>query len=141
MCIFSTTTNPSVMRKISMLLLTLVITLWAYAQDAAPADFFAGRWEITIAGTPQGDAKLMADLNRVEGQLSGSLSATDGTNELKIPINALVERAEMIEIFFIIEGYDVSLDLTKVDNDNLKGSLVGMFDATARRVPQSSGEE
>ncbi len=129
------------MQKITLILISLFMTLCVYAQDAAPSDFFAGKWEISIFGTPQGDAKLMADLSRVDGKLTGALTASDGVNELKIPITSAVERAEMIELFFVIEGYDVSVDLTKVDDDNLKGSLVGMFDAAAKRVTEASNQE
>ncbi len=129
------------MRKINLLLFSLLMSLCVYAQDAAPADFFAGRWEVSFFGTPQGDAVMMAKLNRVEGNLTGNLTASDGVNEYKIPINAVVEKAEMIELFFVIEGYDVSVDLTKVDINNLKGSLAGMFDAAAKRVTEPAGQE
>ena len=41
-----------------------------------------------------------------------------------------------IVLYFSAQGYDLTLDLTKVDNDNLKGSLMNMFEAKAIRVKE-----
>ncbi|MDZ7876173.1 MAG: hypothetical protein U5L45_00805 [Saprospiraceae bacterium] len=44
------------------------------------------------------------------------------------------EEAGKITLYFSASGYDLNLPLEKVDNDNLKGKLVDMFEATAVRV-------
>lgn len=104
------------------------------AQTTAPADFFAGKWEITVLGTPNGDAKLVADLARTDGKLTGQITnATDPSAE-KIAITSIEEATDKITIGFSAQGYDVTLDLSKVDDDNLKGNMMSMFDATAKRV-------
>lgn len=85
-------------------------------------------------GTPNGDAKLVADLARTDGKLAGQITnATDPSAE-KITITSVDEAADKLTIGFSAQGYDVTLDLSKVDDDNLKGSMMGMFDATAKRV-------
>lgn len=96
-------------------------------------DFFAGKWEITFLGTPNGDGKLLTDLIRQEGKLTGELKDPSGQID-PIKITRIDEIENGIEIFFTAQGYDVSVILNKVDNDNLKGSLINMFDAKAARI-------
>lgn len=104
------------------------------AQTDKPAtDFYAGKWEIMVMGTPNGDAKFAADLVRKEGKLTGELKVV--STEKMDPIPATVEEAEgKITIFFSTQGYDVNIALSKVDDNNLKGTLMDMFEAKAVRV-------
>lgn len=105
-----------------------------FAQTDKPAtDFYAGKWEIMVMGTPNGDAKFAADLVRKEGKLTGELKVV--STEKMDPIPATVEEAEgKITIFFSTQGYDVNIALSKVDDNNLKGTLMDMFEAKAVRV-------
>lgn len=125
------------MRRISsifMILCLLGAVVTSIAQTAAPADFFAGKWEITVFGTPQGDAKLVADLTRTDGKLTGQITNATDPNAEKIAITSVDEAADKITLGFSASGYDVTLDLSKVDDDNLKGNMMSMFDASAKRV-------
>jgi hypothetical protein len=112
-------------------------TLMGYKTTAVrvkETDFFAGKWTITIVGTPQGDPKMVATLTRKDGKLTGEMAdASDATKE-KIPITKIEEEANRITISFSASGYDLNLPLEKVDNDNLKGKLMNMFDSTAVRI-------
>jgi len=124
------------MRRISSMLMILCLlgAVCTSIAQTAPADFFAGKWEITVFGTPNGDAKLVADLARTDGKLTGQITnATDPSAE-KIAITSVDEAADKITIGFSAQGYDVTVDLSKVDDDNLKGSMMSMFDATAKRM-------
>ncbi|MGV3602499.1 hypothetical protein [Dyadobacter fermentans] len=125
------------MRRIGsmiMLFLMLGVVCTSIAQTAAPADFFAGKWEITVVGTPNGDAKLLADLTRTDGKLTGQITNATDPSADKIAITGIDEAADKIIIGFTAQGYDVTLDLSKVDDDNLKGNMMNMFDASAKRV-------
>lgn len=93
-------------------------------------DFFAGNWELLFIGTPNGDAKLKAELSREDGILAGMILA----DAEPIEISEISEEEDKITLYFHIQGYDVNVTLTKVDDDSLKGSLMGMFDATAKRI-------
>ncbi|MVM30942.1 hypothetical protein GO755_12945 [Spirosoma sp. HMF4905] len=96
-------------------------------------DFYAGKWEIVIAGTPNGDSKMVADLIRKDGKLTGQLTNTADPSAEKIPLTSVVEGGDKLALGFNAQGYDLTIDLTKVDNDNLKGSMMN-FDTTAKRV-------
>ena len=124
------------MKKASIFLIALFfgIALKGFSQTATTTDFFAGKWEITIFGTPNGDSKMMAELVRKDGKLTGELKNLTDTSAPAIPITSIEEKDGGIEMAFSASGYDVTLPLTKVDDDNLKGQLMNMFDAKAKRV-------
>lgn len=120
------------MKKVSILIVFLLsITLFSFS---SAEDFFVGKWEILVAGTPNGDAKFMTELVRKDGKLSGQLKVVSTEVTEPIEITKIEESTDKIELFFSTQGYDVSVDLTKVDNDNAKGTLMNMFEATAKRI-------
>jgi hypothetical protein len=123
------------MKKVSMFLFIFLLSVCtrSFSQTTTPPDFFAGKWEITIFGTPNGDSKLTADLVRKDGKLTGQLiNAADST--AKIPITTIDEKGDNLAMAFSAQGYDVTIDLTKVDDDNLKGTLMNSFEAKAKRL-------
>lgn len=123
------------MKKLSVLVVLFVLGL-SFNTFAQSADFFAAKWEITVVGTPNGDAKFVTKLERKDGKLSGELSMPADPNAEKIPITNIEESADKLVLYFSAQGYDVNVDLVKVDNDNLKGTLMNMFEAKAIRVKE-----
>lgn len=123
------------MKKVSLICLffILAISFNTQAQTTAPTDFFAGKWEITVIGTPNGDSKMLVDLVRKDGKLTGLLSNAAEPTAEKTPVTA-EENGPLLELAFNAQGYDVTINLKKENDDNLKGSLMGMFDANAKRV-------
>ncbi|GGC05296.1 hypothetical protein [Dyadobacter sediminis] len=127
------------MKKASILFIFLftAVVFKSYSQTAASNDFFAGKWEVSVVGTPNGDSKLVTDLVRKDGKLTGELKDPTGQNPEALPITSIVEEGNKITIYFTAQGTDVSLDLAKVDDTHLKGSVMsGMFDASAVRVKE-----
>ena len=125
------------MKKVSLFLFVFLlgVCLNGYSQTTPPTDFFAGKWEITIMGTPNGDAKMVADLTRKEGKLTGELKDPTGTNPA-MPITKIDEDAgNKITIHFdTAQAGEIGIELAKVDDDHLKGQLMSMFESTAVRV-------
>ena len=123
------------MRKLNLicLLLMLCVVFNSNSQTTAPADFFAGKWEVTVIGTPNGDSKMIVDLVRTDGKLTGQMSNPAEPSAEKVPVT-VDESADLLDLAFNAQGYDVTINLKKVDDDNLKGSLLGMFDAVAKRI-------
>ncbi len=127
------------MKKVSILLFVLLlgVVINGFSQTTTPAptkDFFVGKWEITIFGTPNGDSKMVTELIRKDGKLTGELKSLTDTTMPAIPITSIDEKDGEIEIAFSASGYDVTLPLKKENDDNLKGQLMGMFDAKAVRI-------
>ena len=127
------------MKKASIVLVILFlgVAFKGYSQTAATTDFFAGKWEVSVMGTPNGDSKMVTNLVRKDGKLTGELKDPSGQNPEPFPITSIVEEADKVTLYFTAQGTDVSLDLAKVDDSHLKGSVMnGMFDATAVRVKE-----
>jgi hypothetical protein len=57
-----------------------------------------------------------------------------GTMKEPIPITNVEEEGDVIKIYFTAQGYDVNVELKKEDDNNLKGSLLGMFESKAVRI-------
>jgi hypothetical protein len=125
------------MKKVSFALFAFVLGLALTSfTRIAPEDFFAGKWAIVIVGTPNGDAKFTAELVRKDGKLTGKLTMPAEAGAEPINIDKIEEEATKITLYFSAQGYDLNLPLEKVDDDNLKGQLMGMFDSTAKRVKE-----
>jgi hypothetical protein len=123
------------MKKASILLIALFLglTFQGFLQTA-PKDFFAGKWEIALTGTPNGDVKFLTNLIRKDGKLTGELVNPDNPTNGKRPITKVEENGDKLAIYFeFSQGEEISIDLAKVDDDNLKGSLMS-FDAKAKRI-------
>lgn len=124
------------MKKVSILLFALFLSISFYGfSQTAPKDFFAGKWEIALTGTPNGDVKFLTNLVRKEGKLTGELvNATDATQPKRL-ITKVEENGDKLAIYFeSSQGGEISIDLAKVDDDNLKGNLMDSFEAMAKRV-------
>jgi hypothetical protein len=110
----------------------LLITTNVNAQSKTGADYFAGKWSVLVKGTPNGDAKMFFVLKKNDAGLTGVVLDSTGKEMSKID---KVELSEKIAIFyFTAKSYDVSLSLTRKDDDHATGTLMDMFDASAVRV-------
>lgn len=101
-------------------------------------DYYPGKWQVTVFGTPNGDAKMMILLQRKDGKLAGSVQ--DSTGKDISQITQADEQGKSITLGFNAQGYDVTLTLQPVDADNVAGSLMGMFDAKGIRIKQSANQ-
>ncbi|GAB3038140.1 hypothetical protein [Spirosoma pulveris] len=124
------------MKNVSILILFLIVGIAqaGFSQTTPPADFFAGKWEISAVGTPVGDVKFTTDLVRKAGKLTGELTNTTDPGQAKRPLIRVEEKGDKMVMYFeSSQGGEIPIDLTKVDNDTLKGTL-STFDATAKRL-------
>lgn len=124
------------MKKSSLILFLLLlgVVVNGFAQTTPPTDFFAGKWEIAVKNTPRGDVNFLTDLTRKEGKLTGDLSDPSDTATGKRAITKVEESADKLAIYFeSSQAGEISIELAKVDNDTLKGSLMS-YEATAKRL-------
>jgi hypothetical protein len=137
------------MKKLTLILtvavgLLISSTVKAQTPATAPAtttatatttDYFPGKWNIVVKGTPNGDAKMTFVIERKDGKLTGAVQ--DSTGKEMTKITSIDEKDKTITAAFTIQSYDVTLTLEPVDADDVKGSLMGMFDATGVRVKET----
>lgn len=113
----------------------LFISSTAFGQSVAE-DYFTGKWEVLVEGTPQGDATMIFDLNREEGELVGNISAEGESDTTKI--DRITETDDSITAYWFAQGHNVNITLKKKDENNMTGSLMSMFKSSAERI---QGEE
>ena len=95
-------------------------------------NFFVGKWEITIADTPE--IKFITDLVRKKGRLTRELADARNPANAKLPITNVEEKGNSVSIHYqSSEGKELVIDLTKVDVDNLIGTMY-TFDASAKQI-------
>jgi hypothetical protein len=124
------------MKKLSLIFAVvagLLISLNVKAQTNA--DYFPGKWNITLMGTPGGDSKMTFVLERKDGKLGGVVQDSTGKETSKI--TSIVEKDKTITAAFTLQAYDLTMTLDPVDDDHVKGSLMGMFDAKGVRIKES----
>src|SRR3954447_26131717 len=118
--------------------LLMVLSFNAQAQTK-PADYFSGKWNVEVKGTPQGDSKMVVTLERKDGKLTGYLTAKEMADTSKF--TKVEETGKSVTVYFISQGYDVFLKLDKKDDDNVTGSMMDMFDATGVRIQDSASKK
>jgi hypothetical protein len=123
------------MRKLTFIFTVAMALFFGLNAKAQTADYFPGKWNVVILGTPNGDAKLTFVLDRKDGKLAGVVQDTTGKEMTKI--TQIDEKDKTITAAFTIQSYDVTLTLEPVDDDHVKGSLMGMFDAKGIRVKEN----
>ena len=123
------------MKKISLTgIFFLLLSLYAGAQSKAGADFFTGKWNVLVKGTPNGDAKMIVVLTKSDTTLTGVIQDSTGVETSKI--DKIEMAGDKATIYFNTQGYDVNLEMNKKDDDHFTGSLMGMFDSEGERVKQ-----
>lgn len=125
------------MKKLSAIFTVVVSLLFGFKAGAqSNADFFAGKWKVTLYGTPNGDASMTFVFEKKDSSLTGVVK--DSTDKEIAKIDKIEESGKTITVYFNTQGYDVNLLLEPIDADNVKGSLMSMFDAKGIRVKEGS---
>ena len=101
-----------------------------FAQDNAP-DFFLGKWNVTVIGTPNGDAKFVLQVENKEGALTAAILGEDGKSQ---KVDRVETKPNAITVYWFAEGYDVNLTLTKKEDGKVEGDLMSMFTAKIEKV-------
>ncbi len=109
----------------------LLLSLNANAQTTG-ASYFAGKWNVLIKGTPNGDAKMLVVLDKSDTTMTGVIQDSTGAEISKIDKVEL--SGDKATVYFNAQGYDVNLEMDKKDDDHIAGSMMGMFDAEGERV-------
>lgn len=104
------------------------------ASAQSGADYFPGKWKVTVFGTPNGDAVMFFLLERKDGKLTGAVR--DSTDKEMTRFTQIDEKEKNITVYFTAQGYDVNVYLEPVPADSVKGNLLGMFDTRGVRVKE-----
>ena len=113
-------------------LFLLLLSISTHAQPKSGLSYFSGKWNVLVKGTPNGDARMIMDLQTRKDSLSGVMRDSTGKEISKISSVELSDTS--VTVHFTAQEYEVYLVLNKKDEDNTTGNLMGMFDAEAKRI-------
>jgi hypothetical protein len=124
-----------VMKKLMSLaagLVCLLLSLGVHAQSKTGADYFAGKWNVLIAGTPYGDLRRVYVFDKKDNTLTGIVQDSTGKEIAKC---SKVEVSDnQMTLYYSSMGNDVSVVLVKKDEDHVTGSALSMFDVRGERI-------
>ena len=105
----------------------------AQTTPAAPVpNYFEGKWNVFIKGTPNGDVTLPMRFEQKEGKFSGFYTNPETKEE--VAMTSVEVKGDDINLAFTIMSYDVTATLTKKDDDHANGKLMDMFEAEGTKV-------
>jgi hypothetical protein len=111
------------MKKLSSLLagsFFLLLSVGMHAQAKSGADFFAGKWNVLITGTPYGDLKRVYVLEKKDNGLGGTV--LDSTGKEISKCSKIEVKDNEVTLYYTALGNDVSIVLTKKDDDHYRKS-------------------
>jgi hypothetical protein len=118
----------SIATGISLLLLALNVN----GQSKTGADYFAGKWNVLILGTPYGDLKRIYVLEKKESSLNGIVQDSTGKEVAKC--SKVEVQDNQVTLYYQAMGNDVSVTLVRKDDDHVSGSVLNMFEANGERI-------
>lgn len=107
-----------------------LLTYNTYSQDST--DFFVGNWEVFVSGTPEGDVTMDVIIERNDNILDGEIIMEEHPDMDIVSIEEEEEGA--IKINYVANGYNVYFYWKKVDENNIEGTLMDMFETTGKRI-------
>jgi cytochrome c len=94
--------------------------------------YFMGKWNATAKGTPNGDVTIPVKIESKEGKLKGTFVDPESKEE-KAMTGVEIDGAAL-KMSFSVMGYDITISITKKDDNTATGSLMDMFEVVAVRV-------
>jgi len=112
----------------------LIISSNAQAQTKDSTTYFLGSWNVLVKGLPNGDTKMFVNLEKGDTTMTGAILDSMKTEVAKF---SKVERKGFtVTVYFVAQGYDVTLFMEKKDEDHVTGNMLNMFDAVGDRVKE-----
>lgn len=123
--------NSNILKIIFVGALFLMLGLVLQAGESG-YDYFKGKWNVLLEGTPSGDAKMLMDINKVDGEIVATV-IPEGQEETEEVTRVEIEE-DNITVYWVSSGYDVYLFMEKIDANEIEGTLMDMFDAYGERI-------
>ena len=110
----------------------LLLSFSTNAQSKTGADYFEGKWKVLVTGTPYGDLKRIYVLEKKDNTLTGIVQDSAGKEITKCSKVELKDNE--VTLYYQAMGNDVSITLTKKDDDHVTGKVLDTFDASGERI-------
>ncbi len=123
------------MKKTGLVLfLGLLITLFSFSTvSAQDIDVkFAGKWNVLIKETPQGDFNLPMRFEISNNSIIGFFTDPESKEELQMD-EVKIEDGKLIA-GLVLGNYDLTFEFTRKDDNHIIGSLMGNFETEGTRI-------
>ncbi len=122
------------MKKSTLVLVSMFLLFFAVGAKAqtSGADYFAGKWNVLLKGTPNGDVKMVFVLEKKDTTITGIVQ--DSTGKQISTLDKVELAGTTVTLYFNAQGYDVNMVMNKKDDDHVTGSLMAMFDIEGERI-------
>lgn len=119
---------------ISMCLLAFIASTGSVsAQNKITGEkYFIGKWNVMVYGVPNGDTKMVINIDKKDDKLTGNMADTTGTNP-PVELENIVIADSTFKATFSAQGMDISLMLKIKDDKNITGNMMDMFDIKGRK--------
>jgi hypothetical protein len=89
--------------------------------------YFIGKWNVMVYGLPDGDTKMLINIEKKDDKISGTL---DDPAKTEPPLNLenVVVADSNFKATFNTQGMDISIMLKIKDDKNITGNMMEMFD-------------
>ena len=87
-----------------------------------------------VKGLPNGDTKMFVNLEKGDTTMTGAILDSMKTEVAKF--SKVERRGFTVTVYFVAQGYDVTLFMEKKDEDHVTGNMLNMFDAVGDRVKE-----
>ena len=121
------------MKKVSIIISVFILCVFAgtfsvNAQAVSPVEKnFLGKWSLMVYGLPDGDTKMVMNIEKKEDKLTGSLSSTASTDP-PVELTNIVVADSTLNAAFSAQGMDITIFFKLKDAKNISGSMMDMFD-------------
>ena len=94
--------------------------------------YYMGKWNATATGTPLGDVTIPVKFEWKEGKINGTFIDKESKEE-KAMSNVKLDGADL-KMSFSTMGYDITITITKKDENTATGKLMDTYDVVAIRA-------
>jgi hypothetical protein len=117
--------------------LLFIFSIAMNAQTKSDYDFFTGRWNIIVRNTPNGDVKMVVNIEKINDVVKATLNDSTGKELYKVTKTEIVN--DLAYITFIgSQSSDVPLTLKKKDETSITGDIMGMFWIEGNRISKKN---
>ncbi|WP_229238878.1 hypothetical protein [Emticicia sp. C21] len=116
----------------SVLSLVVLMTAMSLAKAQTNQNFYVGNWEVLVKGTPQGDIKMPMSFELKDDKLVGKITNPE-TKEVATMTSVEV-KGEELHAAFSAGGYDLTMVISKKDEEHFVGKLMDMIEVEGTRL-------
>jgi hypothetical protein len=89
--------------------------------------YFIGKWNVMVYGVPDGNTKMIINIEKKEDKLTGNMS-DPAKSDPPLELSNIEVADSTFKATFSAQGMDISLLLKIKDDKNITGNMMDMFD-------------